>query len=35
MSKIENDKYFDIAVNRINTYIKDNGLKNVNVEVIE
>lgn len=27
------DKYFDISVNRINNYIKENNLENVNVEI--
>ena len=32
---IEKDEdYFDISVNRINTYIKENNLENINVEVI-
>ena len=31
----KDDKYFDVAVNRINTYIKENNLNNVNVEIIE
>ena len=31
----KDDKYFDISVNRINTYIKDNNLENVNVEIIK
>ena len=29
------NKYFDISVNRINTYIKNNNLENVNVEIIK
>ena len=29
------DKYFDISLNRINTYIKENNLENVNVEIIK
>ena len=29
------DKYFDISVNRINKYIKDNNLDGVNVEIIK
>ena len=29
----KDDNYFDISVNRINTYIKDNNLENVNVEI--
>ena len=33
---IEKDENkFNIAVNRINTYIKDNNLENVNVEIIK
>ena len=31
----KDDKYFDISVNRINTYIKENDLKHVNVEIIK
>ena len=31
----KDDKYFDISVNRINTYIKENNLNNVNVEIIK
>ena len=31
----KDDKYFDIAVNRINTYVKENNLNNVNVEIIK
>ena len=30
-----NDKYFNIAVDRINTYIKDNNLTDINVEIIK
>ena len=29
----KDDKYFDISVNRVNNYIKDNNLENVNVEI--
>ena len=29
------NKYFDISCDRVNTYIKNNNLKNVNVEVIK
>ena len=29
----KDDKYFDISCDRINTYIKDNNLENVNVEI--
>ena len=31
----KDDKYFDISCDRINTYIKDNNLENVNVEIIK
>ena len=31
----KDDKYFDISCNRINTYIKDNNLDNINVEIIK
>ena len=31
----KDDKYFDISVNRVNTYIKDNNLENIEVEIIK
>ena len=31
----QDDKYFDISCDRINTYIKDNNLTDVNVEIIK
>ena len=31
----KDDKYFDISCDRINNYIKDNNLENVNVEIIK
>ena len=31
----KDDKYFDISCDRINTYIKDNNLENIEVEIIK